>query len=99
MFHPEPLQLSLESRIARGWAQDRAQEFLAPIQCENPPPPHGLSLSPLWVLLLGHVILSTTNGGCRREEKSRKHWSFFTMLLFSVTEFFYFFVKLKTKEK
>ena len=26
-------------------------------------------------------ITSTSNGGCRREEKSRKHWSFFTDML------------------
>ena len=31
----------------------------------------------------------TSNGGCRREEKSRKHWSLFTMLLSSVTEIFF----------
>ena len=28
---------------------------------------------------------STSNGGCLREEKSCKHWSLFTKLLFSVT--------------
>ena len=33
----------------------------------------------------------TSNGGCRREEKSRKHWSLFTMLLTSVTKIFLFF--------
>ena len=33
----------------------------------------------------------TSNGGYRREEKSYKHWSFFTMLLSSVNEFFCFF--------
>ena len=33
---------------------------------------------------------NTSNGGCRREEKSRKHWSLFTMFLSSVTEFFLF---------
>ena len=27
----------------------------------------------------------TSNGGCRLEEKSRKHWSLFTRFLFSVT--------------
>ena len=27
---------------------------------------------------------NTSNGGCRHEEKSRKHWSLFTMLLSSV---------------
>ena len=27
----------------------------------------------------------TSNGGYRREEKSHKHWSLFTMLLSSVT--------------
>ena len=37
------------------------------------------------VLTALKVIYSTSNGGCRREEKSRKHWSFFTKLLFSVT--------------
>jgi len=51
----------------------------------------------------------TSNGGCRREEKSRKHWSLFTMLLSSVTEFFlfvrsnqkqlYVLIALKIKEK
>ena len=29
--------------------------------------------------------ISTSNGDCRREEKSRNHWSFFIKLLFSVT--------------
>ena len=33
----------------------------------------------------------TSNGGCRREEKSRKHWSLSTMLLTSVTKIFPFF--------
>ena len=51
----------------------------------------------------------TSNGGCRREEKSRKHWSLFTMLLSSVTEFFlfvrsnqkqlYVLIALKIREK
>ena len=36
------------------------------------------------------VISDTSNGGCRREEKSRKHWSVFTMLLFLVAEIFLF---------
>ena len=31
------------------------------------------------------IAFFTSNGGCRREEKSRKHWSFFTRFLFSVT--------------
>ena len=31
----------------------------------------------------------TSNGGYRREEKSRKHWSLFTMLLSSVTAIFF----------
>ena len=35
-------------------------------------------------------MIFTSNGGCRREEKSRKHWSLFTMLLSSVTNFFFF---------
>ena len=36
------------------------------------------------------IIECTSNGGCSREEKSREHWSFFTMLLFSVIEIFLF---------
>ena len=31
--------------------------------------------------------INTSNGGCRREEKSRKQWSLFTML---VTEIFFY---------
>ena len=34
------------------------------------------------------TFLITSNGGCRREEKSRKHWSLFTMLLSLATDFF-----------
>ena len=30
-------------------------------------------------------FVNTSNGGCRREEKSRKRWSLFTKFLFSVT--------------
>ena len=49
----------------------------------------------------------TSNGGCRREEKSRKHWSLFTMLLSSVADFFfrsnqkqlYVLTALKIREK
>ena len=37
-------------------------------------------------------VVITSNGGCRREEKSRKHWSLFTMLLTSVTKIFSFFL-------
>ena len=33
----------------------------------------------------------TSNGGCRREEKSRKHWSFFTKLLSLVTANLFFY--------
>ena len=29
--------------------------------------------------LLGGAAASTSNGGCRREEKSHKHWSLFTI--------------------
>ena len=32
-----------------------------------------------------NILTITSNGGCRREEKSRKHWSLFTKFLFSVT--------------
>ena len=32
---------------------------------------------------------NTSNGGYRREEKSHKHWSLFTMLLSSVTAIFF----------
>ena len=31
---------------------------------------------------------NTSNGGCRHEEKSHKHWSLFTKLLSSVTAIF-----------
>ena len=51
----------------------------------------------------------TSNGGCRREEKSRKHWSFFTKFLFSVIANFsfvrsnqeqlYALIALKIREK
>ena len=33
----------------------------------------------------------TSNGGCRREEKSRKHWSLFTKLLSLVNTYFFFY--------
>ena len=33
----------------------------------------------------------TSNGGCRREEKSRKHWSLFTKLLSLVTANLFFY--------
>ena len=39
-------------------------------------------LQPYCALFQPHC---TSNGGSRREEKSRKHWSFFTKLFFSVT--------------
>ena len=55
------------------------------------------------------ILQNTSNGGCRREEKSRKHWSFFTLLLSSVMEFFlfirsnqkqlYVLIALKIREK
>ena len=32
---------------------------------------------------------TTSNGGCRREEKSHKHWSFFNKFLFSVTVYLF----------
>ena len=39
---------------------------------------------------------NTSNGSCRLEEKSLKHWSLFTMLLSSVTEnFFNGYIKSK----
>ena len=44
----------------------------------------------------------TSNGGCRREEKSRKHWSLFTKLLSLVTanqEQLYVLIALKIREK
>ena len=34
-----------------------------------------------------HTYIYTSNGGCHREEKSRKHWSFFTKLLSSIPAF------------
>ena len=34
--------------------------------------------------------INTSNGGCRREEKSRKHWSLFTKLLSSITAIFFY---------
>ena len=39
----------------------------------------------LYVVLIptNFYFLHTSNGGCRREEKSRNHWSLFTKLLFS----------------
>ena len=37
--------------------------------------------------------LSTSNGGCHREEKSRKHWSFFTKLLSLVTANLFFSIR------
>ena len=40
----------------------------------------------------------TSNGGCRREEKIRKHWSLFTMLLTSVTKIFPFSVRSNQKQ-
>ena len=41
--------------------------------------------------------VNTSNGGCRREEKSRKHWSFFTKFLSFVTAiFFYLFDQIKS---
>ena len=36
------------------------------------------------------LYIPLCNGGCRREEKNCKHWSLFTMLLSSVTDFFFF---------
>ena len=36
------------------------------------------------------IDIITSNGGYRREEKSRKHWSLFTMLLSSVTVIFFY---------
>ena len=36
------------------------------------------------------ITLLISKGGYRREEKSRKHWSPFTMLLFSVTANLFF---------
>ena len=38
----------------------------------------------------------TSNGGCRREEKSRKQWSLFTMLVSSVTEIFFLLDQIKS---
>ena len=35
--------------------------------------------------------IHTSNGGCGREEKSRKHWSLFTKFLFLVTAIFFFY--------
>ena len=36
------------------------------------------------------MTYNTSNGRYRREEKSQKHWSLFTMLSFSVTANFLF---------
>ena len=38
------------------------------------------------------VVSLTSNGGCRREEKSRKHWSLFTKFSFFVK--FFLFVRV-----
>ena len=38
----------------------------------------------------------TSNGGCRREEKSRKHWSLFTKFLSLVTALFYLLDQIKS---
>ena len=57
-----------------------------------------------------HLIrIRNSNGGCRREEKNRKHWSLFTILLFLVAEILLFvrsnqkqfvlLIALKIKEK
>ena len=43
------------------------------------------------------LFFCASNGGCRREEKSRKQWSIFTMLSSSVIEIF-FFIKLNQKQ-
>ena len=42
-------------------------------------------LTPLAHVVYSRVLIFTSNGGCRREEKSRKHWSLFTKLLSSIT--------------
>ena len=36
------------------------------------------------------TLINASKGGCRREEKSRKHWSLFTKLLSLVTAKFFF---------
>ena len=45
---------------------------------------------------------TTSNGGCRREEKSRNHWSFFTKLVFSHCKSnrkqFYVLIALKSEK-
>ena len=38
------------------------------------------------------------NGGYRREEKSHKHWSFFTTLPFAVTANFFLFLRLNQEQ-
>ena len=42
--------------------------------------------------------MNTSNGGYRREEKSHKHWSLFTMLSLSVTAIFFLFVRLNQEQ-
>ena len=38
-----------------------------------------------------HMMFFTSNGGCRREENSRKDWSLFSKLLSLVTENLYIY--------
>ena len=50
---------------------------------------HGkLQIVPIGLLAIYDQRLGS-NGGCRREEKSRKHWSLFIKLLSSVTAIFF----------
>ena len=39
---------------------------------------------------------STSNGGCRRKEKSRKHWSFFTKFFFWSLQIFFLLDQIKS---
>ena len=48
------------------------------------------SIHPLTMTDLTELQSDTSNGGCRREEKSCKHWSLFTKLLSSIPAFFLF---------
>ena len=48
-----------------------------------------LTIAPFVWTVAYNADRNTSNGSCRLEEKSLKHWSLFTMLLSSVTEIFF----------
>ena len=51
--------------------------------------PHAISVA-VFPILFSEYHWITSNGGCRHEEKSRKHWSIFTQLLSLVTANLFF---------